>query len=189
MRADNFIGISLEQALAGVRDAMLEQAKNIQTGATRLSFYASCFTSNYQDVCANQKAEDIRFSLNIVGLLSKRNVIERMIRIYVDLLLQNMTPERLRNIKKSLSHKGASFVSGSLTNQTIGAAIIAAACYSFSMKTAIDSVLLRYSTLAISLTGLYAYVQKAADAANRLKQQNGTTTAYSTQKNWKCCIF
>jgi hypothetical protein len=29
MRADNFIGVSLEHVLAGVRDAMLEQAKNI----------------------------------------------------------------------------------------------------------------------------------------------------------------
>lgn len=173
MQADRFLALALEHALAGVRDAALEQARNIQDGATRLAFYSSCFTENYQDVCAKQKAEDIRFLQNIVGLVFKRNVIERMIRIYIDLLLQNLTPERIRRVQKSLLKQGATFASGTLTNQALGAAITAAACYSFGMKVTIDRVLLKFSTLSVTLTGWYACVQKAADAADRLKQQNG----------------
>lgn len=173
MEADRYLALMLEHALAGVRDEVLKQGENIETGMTRLAFYASCFTQNYQDVCAKQKKEDIRFAQNIYGLLGKHNVIERMIRIYVDLLLQNLTPERLRRIEKALFKLGAGLASGSLTNQAFASAVTAAACYSFGMTVTIDRALLKRSTIVLTLTGWYAYVQKAADAADRLKLQNG----------------
>lgn len=82
MRAEKFLAIALDYALIGVIGEMLKQIDNLQTGQTRIAFYASCFTQNYQDVCARQKAEDIRFAENLFGLIDKWNVIERMIRIY-----------------------------------------------------------------------------------------------------------
>lgn len=173
MQADKFLASRLEQALSGVKAQILEQAKNIQTGATRLAFFASCFTDNYQDVCARQKAEDIRFALNIVGLTHKGSVIERMVKIYVDFLLQNMTPERLQRIQRGLLRQGAHFASGSLTNQAFGAAVTFAICSSFGLSVSMDATLLKYSTLSVTIVGAYAYVQKAADAADRLRRQNG----------------
>jgi len=172
MQADKFLGISLDHALSGVHEEMLEQGKNIQTGATRLAFYASCFTTNYQDVCANQKAEDIRFSLNIIGLVGKRKVIARMIEIYVNLLLQDVSEGRLKRIMRALFQKGATFASGSLSKQALGAAITGAVVYSFGLSISVDRVLLKFSTIAVTLTSWYAYVQKAADAANKIKQQD-----------------
>lgn len=172
MQADKYLALALDHALAGVRDEMLKQAENVQAGATRLLFYTSCFTDNYQDVCSKLKTEDFRMMLNIYDLLGKRYVIERMVKIYVDLLLQNLTPERIRRIERALFKQGASLASGSLTNQALGGAITAAVCYSFGMNVAIDRVLLRYSTYAVAVAGWYGYVQKAADAADRLKQQN-----------------
>lgn len=172
MQADRLLGISLDHALSGVHEEMLTQGKNIQTGATRLAFYASCFTTNYQDVCANQKTEDIRFSLNIIGLVGKRKVIARMIQIYVDLLLQDLNEGRLKLIMKALFQKGATFASGSLSKQALGAAITGAAVYSFGLSVSVERVLLKFSAIAVTLTSWYAYVQKAADAANKLKQEN-----------------
>ncbi|WLI77407.1 hypothetical protein Q5705_02240 [Kosakonia sp. H02] len=173
MHADRFLALTLDNALTGVRDEMLEQAKNIQAGAARLAFYVSCFTTNYQDVCEKQKAEDVRFMRAIVKLIGKSNVIEQMVRIYVDLLLKNLTPERIQRINRELFKHGATFASGSVTNQTLGGAIVAAVCYSFSLSVSIERALLRYSTRAVIMTGLYSYIQDAADAAGRLKQQNG----------------
>lgn len=103
MQADKYLALALEHALAGVRDEILKQADYIQSGATRLLFYTSCFTENYKDVCTKQKTEDLRFMANIAGMFGKRYVIERMVKIYVDLLLQNLTPERLRRVERLLN--------------------------------------------------------------------------------------
>lgn len=172
IQADRYLAGRLEEALKGVRDEMLEQGKNIQSGTTRVLFYTSCFTQNYQDVCAKQKSEDIRFMLAIVRLIGSYDVIQKMIRIYVDLLLQNMTPDRIRRIQQALLKQGASFASGSLTTQSLSSAITTAVCYSFSLSVTVERVLLRYSTRGIMIAGLYGYVQDAADAADRLRQTN-----------------
>lgn len=47
MQADSLLAVRLEKALVGVKDTMLEQASRMQLGATRLVYYASCFTDNY----------------------------------------------------------------------------------------------------------------------------------------------
>lgn len=61
IQADKLMALQLEKALAGVKDLALTQAGKIGDGATRLLYYTSCFTDNYQDVCARLKEEDIRF--------------------------------------------------------------------------------------------------------------------------------
>ncbi|WP_231564362.1 hypothetical protein [Enterobacter sp. Bisph1] len=172
MQADRHLALVLDRAVAGVRDEVIKQGVNLQDGMTRLAFYASCFTKNYREVCVKQKAEDVRFAENIFGLLDKRDVIQKMIRIYVDLLLQNLTPERLRRIESALVEGGANIVSASWTNQALAAAITTAASYSFGISVSVDRAVLRYSLVAVTLTGWYAYIQKAADAADRIKQQN-----------------
>ena len=173
MHADQYLAIRLERALKGVKDEMLEQGRNIQAGATRAIYYTSCFTQNYQDVCENQKSEDTRFLRAIVRLVKERDAIGRMVRIYVDLLLQNLTPDRIRRIQKKLTRIGANLASGSLTNQTLAGLITTAVCYSVGLGAAIERTLLRYGTRSVAITGLYGYVQAAADAANRLKQLDG----------------
>lgn len=172
MQADKYLALKLEQALAGVKDAMLEHGEKIASGATRIVYYTSCFTDNYQDVCAAQKSEDIRFMLAIGKLVTDRSIIEQMIRIYVNLLLDNLTQDRIDRIYKALLKRGANLAAGTLTVHSLSATITTAACYAFSLSVSIERVLLRYTTRAVTITGLYGYVQEAADAANRLKQLN-----------------
>ncbi|WP_244153021.1 hypothetical protein [Kosakonia oryziphila] len=172
IQADKYLALRLEEALAGVRDEMLEQGKNLQAGATRAIYYTSCFTQNYQDVCAKQKKEDIRFMLAIVKLVREHDVIQRMIRIYIDMLLQNLTPDRIRHIQQELVKQGATFASGSVTNQSLSAAITMTICYSFSLSVTVERALLRHGTKGVMIVGMYGYVQDAAKAADRLKQVN-----------------
>ncbi|MGP3594295.1 hypothetical protein [Vagococcus sp. WN89Y] len=173
LQADKLLGLRLEHALKGVQKEVLAQANRVQEGATRLLFYTSCFTQNYQDVCANQKKEDTRFLEALTQLVSGRDIIYSMLKIYVDQLLQNLMPERIQKIQKILLKTGVNIASATLTNQALSAAIVAAACYSFGLTFSIDRKLAKIAAGAVTIAGYYGYVQEAADAANRLKQQNG----------------
>ncbi len=99
MQADSLFGVRLDKALSGVKDEVLEQANRIQLGARRLMFYTSCFTENYQDVCKDQKHEYVRFMEAIGQLVKERDVVKKMLEIYVKQLLQGLTSERIMRIK------------------------------------------------------------------------------------------
>lgn len=169
MQADSLMAVRLDKALSGVKDAVLEQASHVKMGATRLLYYSSCFTENYQDVCAGQKSEDVRFLEALVQLVKRRNVIKRMLEIYIEHLLDNSSSDRTRNIQRALIKKGANIASSSLTNQGLSSAIVAALGFSFGTKIAIDTKLAKFSAVSVTLVSYYGYVQEAAEAAHRLK--------------------
>jgi len=106
MQADSLLGVRLDKALAGVKDAVLDQARHVNMGVTRLAFYSSCFTDNYQDVCAAQKSEDVRFMEALVQLVKRHDVIKRMFQIYVEHLLSTRSSESTRRIQQALIKKG-----------------------------------------------------------------------------------
>ncbi|AJJ63602.1 hypothetical protein [Yersinia aldovae] len=172
MQADKIFALRLEQALQGVKKQVLEQAKLLDMGVTRLSFYASCFASNYQDVCASQKQEDIRFMEALVQLLKHNDIIREMVAIYVDQFLKGVKEERIPKIQRLLSKMGADIASTSMSNQAFSSAITASVYYSVSMRLSIDSKLNKISAIAVTATGLYGHVQQAASAAQRLKMRN-----------------
>ncbi|WP_370418385.1 hypothetical protein AB9Q29_003905 [Pantoea vagans] len=106
MQADSLLGVRLDKALAGVKDAVLDQARHVNMGVTRLAFYSSCFTDNYQDVCAAQKSEDVRFMEALVQLVKRHDVIKRIFQIYVEHLLSTRSSESTRRIQQALIKKG-----------------------------------------------------------------------------------
>lgn len=152
---------------------MVSQLEHIELGTQRLVYYTSCFTENYQDVCANQKKEDTRFMLALVQLAKHWHVVGMMIKIYVDLLLQNTGEDGIQRIQRSLLKRGANIASSSLTNNGFSGAVTAAVSYGFGVRMSLDRKLLKIGTAAVAATGYYGYVQEAADAANRLQRDNG----------------
>jgi hypothetical protein len=46
------------------------QVDALGKGATRLLYYTSCFTDEYNDVCQQQKTEDLRFRNAVYALSS-----------------------------------------------------------------------------------------------------------------------
>ena len=81
--AHKILALKLEHALTGVKDEVLKQAQLLDDGATRLSYQLSCFTENYQDVCLRLRKEDSRFLTGIVQLIKHRDVIYKMLYIYI----------------------------------------------------------------------------------------------------------
>lgn len=61
LQANNILALKLEHAVAGAEKAVANQIETIGAGAKRALYYTSCFTDEYQDVCLQQKTEDIRF--------------------------------------------------------------------------------------------------------------------------------
>ena len=172
MQADSLMAFRLEKALGGVKDSVLEQASRMQLGARRLAYYTSCFTDNYHDVCTGQKNEDIRFVEGLIQLVKQHHVVTRMLGIYVDQLLHGLTPDRLGRIKKMLIGSGATIASSSLTNQSFGYAIVAAASYSLGLRFSVNTKLAKISVSVVTAVSYYGYVQEAADAATRLRERD-----------------
>ncbi len=94
MTSDKVLARKLEDALSGVKDQVLEHAGRIHDGATRISYYTSCFTDNYKDVCTRLKSEDVRFFQAFYQLVKDRKIISEMIHIYVEILLKNRTSQQ-----------------------------------------------------------------------------------------------
>lgn len=70
MLNDNALAKKLDSAFVGVKEQVIEQAARIQDGATRMAYYISCFTDNYQDVCSKLKKRMCAFLKHYIIWLS-----------------------------------------------------------------------------------------------------------------------
>ncbi|EOD8995947.1 hypothetical protein [Klebsiella pneumoniae] len=105
-------------------------------------------------------------------LVKQRDIIAKMLRIYIDQLLQGLSHDRITRIQKLLIGKGAKIATGSMTSQALAYSVVLAASFSFGTKIGIDTKLAKFSATSITIVSYYGYVQQAADAANRLRQRN-----------------
>ncbi|MCS5808905.1 hypothetical protein LNO89_24450 [Klebsiella pneumoniae subsp. pneumoniae] len=62
LQANKILAMKLDRAVSGIEQRVSGQVKTIGAGVTRILYYTSCFTDEYQDVCKKQKNEDVRFA-------------------------------------------------------------------------------------------------------------------------------
>ncbi len=167
--ADKQMALQLEKALSGVKDQLLEQASKLGDGTTRLLYHMSCFTDNYQDVCERIKEEDKRFFDGVMLLVTKRDIIYRMILIYFEEIFRFKTRNQLEAIKVSLLRAGVVISASSLNNQAFVIGITTAVCLGISFNALIIKWTGKASTIAVTGLGLYGMVQHAAESAERLR--------------------
>lgn len=168
MASDKILALKLESALSGVKQQVIEQASRIQDGATRMAYYTSCFTDNYQDVCTKLKEEDVRFFEGLYQLFKDRKIISELILIYVELLLKNKNQQQLELIKKFLIRMNVNISVSSLSTQSFALAVTMSICLSSNMSAGIVRKVGNVSGLAGMALGSYGYIQQAADSAERL---------------------
>lgn len=172
IQADKLMALQLEKALSGVKDQALEQASKIGDGATRLMYYTSCFTDNYQDVCAKLKEEDLRFIEGVMQLIGDRNIIYRMIHIYFENIFKQKTNQQLEYIKWKLFKAGVNISASSMTSQAFVLGITTSVCLGVSFNTSVMKWASKSSSYGVIAAGLYGYVQQASESAERLKLIN-----------------
>ncbi|MCS2160909.1 hypothetical protein MUU47_07165 [Scandinavium sp. H11S7] len=174
LQVNKIMAVKLDEALSGVKDDVLAQLGRINAGATRLTYYASCFTDNYRDVCSRLRDEDVRFLFGIAQLVKRRNVIFDMIHMYIDSIIKYKSYESIQNIKRHLMRLGVKISVTNATNEGLSFAITTAICYGFGFRPAVQGKLNKYSIAAsiASIAGVYGLVQEAANCANHIKKHN-----------------
>ena len=170
--AHKILALKLEHALTGVKDEVLKQAHQINDGATRLSYQLSCFTENYQDVCLRLRKEDSRFLKGIVQLIKHRNVIYKMLYIYIKSLLDNKSENRIHNIQRNLINLGVSISSSMLSSQAFIYSATMAVCSSVNTNIWMKEKITSFSTYAVLGLKFYGVVEQASRSANHLKNYN-----------------
>ncbi|MGL6020466.1 MAG: hypothetical protein ACRC0C_17710 [Gibbsiella quercinecans] len=169
MASDKILVRKLTDALSGVKEQVIEQASRIQDGATRMVYYTSCFTDNYQDVCSRLKSEDVRFFEAFYQLVKDRRVISELIHIYVELLLKNRTQQQLEYINRLLMKMSVNISTSSLTTQSFSLGITMAICLGSNVSTGIVRKVGKVSGLSVAAIALYGYIQEAVESAERLQ--------------------
>lgn len=169
LQANKILAMKLDRAVSGIEQRVSGQVKTIGAGVTRILYYTSCFTDEYQDVCKKQKNEDVRFAKGIYHLLQRKNIVYEMLKIYFEEIFKHKTTEQLEHIKRILMAVNIHIAADSLTKS--GFVLATATCVSVGMKLSLDmgAIAGRSAGVAVTVAGMYGVVQRAADSAERLR--------------------
>lgn len=171
LQANRILALKLDHAASAVGQQVAEQVKTISAGATRVLYYTSCFTDEYNDVCQQQKTEDIRFRDGVLLLIQGRDIVYDMLKIYFEELLKYKTAAQLEHIKQLLMAVNIHIAASSLTNIGFALATASAVRMGLNLSMEISTLAGRWTSRSIAAVGLYGIVQKAADSAYRLHIQ------------------
>lgn len=169
MQAEKLMALQLDKAVSGAGEQVLETAARIKDGATRAIYYASCFTNNYQDVCAKLKSEDVRFGEGLYQLFRERRIVYDLIDVYFREMFQHKTQQQLEFIKWRLFKLGINISTSSLTADSLTLGVTTTVCLSLGFSPMVVGRVRALAGGAVGAAGLYGYVQQAAESADRLK--------------------
>lgn len=168
LQSNNILALKLDHAFTGVGKVVSNQIETIGAGAKRALYYTSCFTDEYQDVCQQQKMEDVRFKQGVLHLFQHGGVVHDMLSIYFEEIFKYKTFDQLEYIKKILMVVNIHIAASSLTKAGFVLATATSVAVGINLKLGMNTFMKRTSGAAITVAGLYGVVQKAADSAHRL---------------------
>lgn len=170
---DKELALRLDKAMAGVKDGFVDYLGNLGDGATRALYYTSCFTEKYKDVCKRLGNEDKRFMLGLYELYKHRNIIFRMILIYVQTLLKNKDESERNIILRKVVPPTTHYSVMQTSRLALVYSVVKYICYGNTMNAAIQSALMKKiagrTGTGLFVLSTYGFVQKASESANNLK--------------------
>lgn len=197
VQADKILALKLDKALAGVKDSIASTLKQMGDGVSRASFYTSCFTENYQDVCAKLKHDDLRFISGLIQLYKDRDVIFEMVRLYIEVHFKNKTEGRVQNILRKLVDAGVYLSTTGTTNRLLIISVATAVCQSYNFHTIVHGrisqarmLVLKGSVTASAISfSVYGLVHEAANCADNLKKFNAFYYQALYERNLEMMYF
>lgn len=168
LQSNKILALKLNHALTGVGKAVSNQIDTIGAGAKRALYYTSCFTDEYQDVCQQQKSEDIRFRHGVIHLLKHGNVVYDMLKIYFEEIFKYKTSDQIEHIKQILMAVNIHIAASYLTKTGFVLATATSVAVGMNLKLDLSALAGRAAGTVVTVAGLYGVVQKAADSAHRL---------------------
>lgn len=165
---NNILALKLDHALSGVGEAVSKQIIMIGAGAKRALYYTSCFTDEYQDVCQQQRIEDIRFAKGIYHLLRHEDVVFEILKTYFGEIFKYKTSDQIDHIKQKLMAVNIHIAANYLTNAGFTLAAASSVALGMNLNLEISALAGGWASRGIATAGIYGVVQKAADSAHRL---------------------
>lgn len=169
LQSNKILALKLDHAVSGVREQVKDQLTSVGAGATRLLYYTSCFTDEYQDVCKKQKNEDIRFTKAVTYLLQYGEVIKEILTIYFNVIFKHKKSSQLQKIKKLLMKVNVHIAASYLTSDSFAVAVATAVSMGLNLNITISKMAGQSAGIIVGGLGTYGVVQKAADSADRLR--------------------
>ncbi|ENR0234427.1 hypothetical protein ACERW0_003877 [Enterobacter bugandensis] len=167
------LAVRLDKAMAGVKDGFIEYVNNLGDGATRALYYTSCFTENYKDVCKQLGNEDKRFLLGLYELVKHRNIIFRMILIYVQTLLKSKNESEKDIILRKVVPPTTHYSVMQASRFALVYSVVKYICYGSKINGVIQSAMMKkiggLTSGGLIALSTYGTVQHAADSAHNLK--------------------
>lgn len=171
LQANKILALKLDHAVSAVGQQVENQVETLGKGATRLLYYTSCFTDEYNDVCQQQKTEDLRFRDAVYKVIRHGDVVYEMLRIYFEEIFKYKTSEQLEYIKKRLMAVNVHTAASSLTSAGFTLAVASSVRIGLKLSLEISALAGTWASRGIAAVGVYGVVQKAADSAHRLHIQ------------------
>jgi hypothetical protein len=168
VQSNKILALKLDHAFTGVGKAVSNQIETIGAGATRALYYTSCFTDEYQDVCQQQKIEDIRFSKAVAHVIQHGNVVYDMLKIYFEEIFKYKTSDQIEHIKQMLMAVNVYIAASSLTGAGFALAVASAVAIGMNLSLDMSALVGGKAGGLVGVAGIYGVVQKAADSARRL---------------------
>ncbi|WP_039054640.1 hypothetical protein [Enterobacter sp. Bisph1] len=172
LQDNKILALQFDRVLTGTGEMVADSIDTLEAGLTRALYYTSCFTEEYQDVCKQQRSEDLRFGLSIYYLIRHGNVTIEMLKIYFNNILKYKTNEQLEYIKQQLMAVNIHISANSLTTQGFAAGVALSVAIGMNMSLEINTMVRRRAAYVATGIGLYGIVQKAAESAHRLQYQH-----------------
>lgn len=170
---DDELAVRLDKALMGVKQGVVDYVNGLGDATTRLLYYTSCLTDNYQDVCKKLGSEDIRFICALYELIKHRDIIFRMLKIYIETILKNKNETEKKTILQKLTPFTTNYSIKYISKNGLIYAVASYICYGNKMNLAVQNALMKKigSRVGWIVGGLniYGIVQRAAESADNLK--------------------
>lgn len=171
LQANRILALKLDHAVSAIGQQVTNQVETLGKGATRLLYYTSCFTDEYNDVCQQQKTEDLRFRNAVIRIIQHGDVVYEMLRVYFEEVFKYKTNAQLEHIKKALMAVNVHIAASTLTGAGYALAVATSVRIGLNLSMQLSALTGRAAGTAAGVVATYGLVQKAADSARRLHVQ------------------
>ncbi|MEG0101998.1 MAG: hypothetical protein RSA84_17145 [Acinetobacter sp.] len=171
LQANRILALKFDHAVSAVGQQVTNQVETLGKGATRLLYYTSCFTDEYNDVCQQQKTEDLRFRNAVIRIIQHGDVVYEMLHVYFEEVFKYKTNAQLEHIKKALMAVNVHIAASTLTGAGYALAVATSVRIGLHLSMQLSALTGRAAGTAAGVVATYGLVQKAADSARRLHVQ------------------
>jgi hypothetical protein len=171
LQDNRILALKLDRAATAVGRQVTDQVETLGKGAARLLYYTSCFTDEYNDVCQQQKTEDMRFRNGVIRTIQHGDIVYEMLRIYFEEIFKYKTNDQLEHIKTALMAVNVHIAASSLTGAGYALAVATSVRIGLNLSIQFSALTGRVGGTAVGIVATYGLVQKAADSARRLHVQ------------------